>query len=107
MTGVTHVVLYVTQYMDLAITGPAFLAQGIGAVAIAAALYVSDRDVLAPMAGVVLMTASLVGISAAYLGVFINTSEPTIRLETGLSFAAGLVALAACALLIKQRAELP
>jgi hypothetical protein len=38
--------------------------------------------------------------------VFINTAERVIRPETGLSFGAGIVALLASALLIKQRAEL-
>lgn len=98
--------LYFTEYMDVAITGPAFLAQGIASVAIAAALYASDRDVLAPIAGIALMTASVVALGAAYLGVFINTTAPMIRPETGLSFGAGIVALIACALLVKQRADL-
>lgn len=101
-----HVVLFFTDYMDVAITGPAFLAQGIGSVVLAGLLYTSDRDVLAPLASVALMTASVVALAAAYLGVFINTAERVIRPETGLSFGAGIVALLASALLIKQRAEL-
>ena len=105
-TGVLHVVLYFTDYMDVAITGPAFLAQGIASVVLAGLLYVSDRDVLAPLASVALMTASVVALAAAYLGVFINTAERVIRPETGLSFGAGIVALVASALLVKQRAEL-
>jgi hypothetical protein len=105
-TGVLHVVLYFTDYMDVAITGPAFLAQGLGAIVLAGLLYVSDRDVLAPLASVALMTASVVALAAAYLGVFINTAERVIRPETGLSFGAGIVALLASALLVKQRAEL-
>ena len=105
-TGLLHVVLYFTDYMDVAITGPAFLLQGLASVVIAAALYASDRDVLAPIAGVALMTASVVALAAAYLGVFINTAERVIRPETGLSFGAGVVALLGCALLVKQRADL-
>ena len=105
-TGVLHVVLYFTDYMDVAITGPAFLVQGIASVGLAGLLYVSDRDVLAPLASVALMTASVVALAAAYLGVFINTAERVIRPETGLSFGAGIVALVASALLVKQRADL-
>ena len=105
-TGVLHVVLYVTDYMDVAITGPAFLAQGIASIVLAGLLYASDRDVLAPLASVALMTASVVALAAAYLGVFINTAERVIRPETGLSFGAGIVALLASALLVKQRADL-
>ena len=105
-TGVLHVVLYFTSYMDVSITGPAFLLQDIASLAIAGALYVSERDVLAPIAGVALMTASVVALAAAYLGVFINTAERVIRAETGLSFGAGIVALVALALLVKQRADL-
>lgn len=105
-TGVLHVVLYFTDYMDVAITGPAFLAQGIASVVLAGLLYASNRDVLAPVATVALMTASVVALAAAYLGVFINTAERVIRPETGLSFGAGIVALLASALLVKQRAEL-
>lgn len=106
ITGVLHVVLYFTDYMDVAITGPAFLAQGLASIVIAGLLYASDRDVLAPLASVALMTASVVALAAAYLGVFINTAERVIRPETGLSFGAGIVALLASALLVKQRAEL-
>ena len=105
-TGVLHVVLYFTDYMDVAITGPAFLAQGIASIVLAGLLYASNRDVLAPVATVALMTASVVALAAAYLGVFINTAERVIRPETGLSFGAGIVALLASALLVKQRAEL-
>jgi hypothetical protein len=106
ITGVLHVVLYFTDYMDVAITGPAFLAQGLASIVLAGLLYASDRDVLAPLASVALMTASVVALAAAYLGVFINTAERVIRPETGLSFGAGIVALLASALLVKQRAEL-
>ena len=105
-TGVLHVILFFTSYMDVSITGPAFLLQGIASLAIAGVLYLSDRDVLAPIAGVALMTASVVALAAAYLGVFINTAERVIRPETGLSFGAGIVALVALALLVKQRADL-
>lgn len=105
-TGVLHVVLFFTSYSDVPITGPAFLAQGVASLVIAALLYVSERDVLAPMAGLALMTASVVALAAAYLGVFINTAERVIRPETGLSFGAGIVALLALALLVKQRADL-
>ena len=77
-----------------------------GVLHVAGLLYVSDRDVLAPLASVALMTASVVALAAAYLGVFINTAERVIRPETGLSFGAGIVALLASALPIKQRAEL-
>lgn len=91
--------------MGVEITGPAFLLQGAGSIVIAVGLYLSDKDVIAPIAGVALMTASVVALAAAYLGVFINTSERVIRAETGLSFGAGIVALLACALIVKQRAD--
>jgi hypothetical protein len=105
-TGVIHVVLFFNGYATVDITGPAFLVQGVAALVLAGLLYVSDRDVLAPIGAVALMTASVVALAAAYLGVFINTAERVIRAETGLSFGAGVVAAVACTLLVKQRAEM-
>jgi uncharacterized membrane protein len=109
-SGVIHLQLWSEGYRDISVIGPLFLAQGIGAIAIAA-LVVVFRRLAALAAGAVTLAATAVGLLlSVYMGLFGYTESlavPYAKASLVVEFAGAAVLLAAAAILLTSRRTRP
>jgi hypothetical protein len=113
-SAVVHLQLWSEGYRDISVIGPLFLAQGIGAIVIAASLALFRRFVLLA-AGAVTLVATAVGLLlSVYISLFGYTESlavPYAKSSLVVEFAGAAVLLAATAILATasrlQRATSP
>jgi hypothetical protein len=102
-SAVIHLQLWGDGYKDISVIGPLFLAQGIGAIVIAALVVVFRRLVLL-VAGAVTLVATAVGLLlSVYISLFgytENLAVPYAKSSLVVEFAGGAVLLAAAAILL-------
>ena len=102
-SSVIHLQLWSEGYKDISVIGPLFLAQGIGAIVIAAVMLLFRWQALL-VAGAVTLIATAVGLLlSAYIGLFGYTESlavPDAQTSLGVEFAGGAVLLAAAAILL-------
>jgi hypothetical protein len=102
-SAVIHLQLWGDGYKDISVIGPLFLAQGIGAIVIAALVVVFRRLVLL-LAGAVTLVATAVGLLlSVYISLFGYTESlavPDAKSSLVVEFAGGAVLLGAAAILL-------
>jgi hypothetical protein len=102
-SAVIHLQLWGDGYKDISVIGPLFLAQGIGAIVIAALLVVFRRLILL-VAGAVTLVATAVGLLlSVYISLFGYTESLAVPYATSslvVEFAGGAVLFAAAAILL-------
>jgi hypothetical protein len=105
-SAVIHLQLWSDGYKDISVIGPLFLAQGIGAIVIAALVVVFRRLVLL-VAGAVTLVATAVGLLlSVYISLFGYTESlavPYAKSSLVVEFAGAAVLLVAAAILLLAR----
>jgi hypothetical protein len=105
-SAVIHLQLWSDGYKDISVIGPLFLAQGIGAIVIAALMVLFRRLVLL-VTGAVTLAATAVGLLlSVYVGLFGYTESlavPNAKSSLVVEFAGAAVLLAAAAILLTAR----
>jgi len=109
-SAVIHLQLWSEGYKDISVIGPLFLAQGIGAIVIAALLVLFRRLVLL-LAGAVTLVATAVGLLlSVYISLFGYTESlavPNAKSSLVVEFAGGAVLVAGAAILLIARRSRP
>ena len=109
-SAVIHLQLWSEGYKDISVIGPLFLAQGIGAIVLAALLVVF-RQLMLLVAGAVTLVATAVGLLlSVYISLF-NYKEslavPDAKTSLVVEFAGAAVLLAGAAILLTARRRGP
>lgn len=109
-SAVIHLRLWGDGYRDISVIGPLFLAQGIGAIALAV-LMVAFRRLVLLVAGAVTLAATAVGLLlSVYIGLFGYTESLAVtdaKTSLVVEFAGAAVLLAAAAILLIARRVSP
>ncbi len=109
-SAVVHLQLWGDGYKDISVIGPLFLAQGIGAIVIAALLVLLRRLALL-VAGAVTLVATAAGLLlSVYFGLFGYTESlavPYAKSSLVVEFAGGAALLAGAAILLVARRSGP
>lgn len=109
-SAVIHLRLWSDGYRNISVIGPLFLAQGIGAIVIAA-LMVAFRRLVLLVAGAVTLAATAVGLLlSVHISLFGYTESlavPYAKSSLAVEFAGAAVLLAAAAILLTARRGSP